>query len=267
MPALRLWLASGDEVVTVPGVGLFVAPCSREAAIFAVKAWHYLHVPPSGRCSYWGVWFDGVFDGAVIVSRGASPNIGRPFVLTQDRIAEVTRIALRPGHVAPVSQVLSVVRDLLRKSNPRLELLVSYADSRYGHDGRGVYGGAGWTYLGQTAREALLRVHGRERHARTISSKFGTRDLGWLRAHVDPNAARIDCPPKHKYALALTPAMREQLALLVQPYPTRDRGADSGTRGLPAEVVRRPGLGGRSTREGAAHIRPGRSIVYGAEHV
>jgi hypothetical protein len=215
---------------------------------------------PSGRAIYFGAWQGAEHAGCVVVSRGACANIGRPFDLRQDQIAEVTRIALRPGHVAPVSQVLAIVVRLLRRTNPGLELLVSYADQRQGHHG-GVYQAAGWTYLGETHREATLLLHGREVHARTVSSKFGTRDLGWLRAHVDPNAARIDCPPKHKYALPLSAAMHARLALLAQPYPTRDRSTGSGARGLPAEDFRRPGLNSASTREGAAQVRPDRSIV------
>jgi hypothetical protein len=237
--------------MTVPAKGLFVAPCSREAASFAVKAWHYSHVPPSGRCSHWGCWFDGVFDGAVIVSRGACANIGQPFGLSQNQIAEVTRIALRPGHMAPVSQVLATVVRLLHRANPGLELLISYSDQRQQHTGRGVYGACGWTYLGETAREATLRIHGREVHARTISSKYGSRDLRWLQVNVDPTAARVDCPPKHKWALALTPTMREQLVLLAKPYPKRPKEQAPAT--TPAGL------------EGATPIRPLQS--HEAAHV
>jgi hypothetical protein len=226
------------EVVTVPATGVLVKPCSREAALWAVLAYHYSRTPPSGRALYFGVWEDGTFIGSVIVSRGACANIGQPFSLSQDQIAEVTRIALRPGHVAPVSQVLAIVVRLLRRSNPGLELLVSYSDQRQGHDGRGVYGACGWTYLGETAREATLWIHGREVHARTVSSKYGTRDLAWLRASVDPHARRIDCPPKHRWALALSPTMRERLIVLAQPYPKREQSAESGTprsrRGSPS---------------------------------
>jgi hypothetical protein len=211
--------------LTIPANGLHVAPCSREAALFAVRSWHYSRTLPSGRCLYWGIWIGGAFIGVVVVSRGACANIGAPFDLTQDRIAEVTRIALRPGHAVPVSQVLAVVVRLLRRSNPGLELLVSYSDQRQGHDGRGVYGACGWTYLGETAREGTLWIHGREVHARTVSSKYGTRDIGWLRMNVDALARRIDCPPKHRWALALSPAMRERLALLAKPYPTRPKVA------------------------------------------
>jgi hypothetical protein len=242
--------------VTVPVADLFVGPVGRDAALWAVRAYHYSRTLPSGRCLYWGIWFDGVFIGVVVVSRGACANIGEPFKLGQNRIAEVTRIALRPGHAAPVSQVLSVVVRLLSRSNAGLALLISYSDQRQGHDGRGVYAACNWTYLGETAREATLWIHGREVHARTVSSKYGTRDLTWLRANVDPQARRIDCPPKHRWALALSPAMRERLIGMAQPYPTRDRSTDSGARGMPPEVVRRPGLSGRSTREGALRNDP-----------
>jgi hypothetical protein len=221
--------------VTVPATGLFVAPCSRDAATFACKAFHYSRTTPSGRCQHWGVWFDAGFDGVAIVSRGSCANIGRPFDLGQDQIAEVTRIALRPGHVAPVSQVLAIVVRLLRRSNPGLELLISYSDQRQQHTGRGVYAACNWTYLGETGREAMLWIHGREVHARTVSSKYGTRDLRWLLANVDPRARRIDCPPKHRWAFALTPTMRERLALLAKPYPKRPKAA--GISGCPADLA------------------------------
>jgi hypothetical protein len=245
-------MQTGGEVVTVRATGLFVAPCSREAALWAVKAHHYTRSLPSGRVLAFGVWEDGTFSGCLIVSRGACANIGKPFSLSQDQIAEVSRIALRPGHVAPVSQALTVTARLVHRSNPGLEVLISYADQRQGHDGRGVYGACGWTYLGETAREAMLWIDGHEVHARTVSSKYGTRDLAWLCANVDPQVRRIDCPPKHKYALALTAPMRERLALLARPLPRRERSIDSDAPG-----VLLPGEGG---------ARPTRSLHRDAPH-
>jgi len=244
-------LSAVSGPLTISASGLYVAPCSRDAALWAVRAYHYSRTLPSGRALYFGVWQDGTFIGCVIVSRGACANIGRRWNLKQDRVAEVTRIALRPGHVAPVSQVLAIVVRLLRRSNPRLELLMSYSDQRHGHDGRGVYGACGWTYLGETAREATLWIHGREVHARTISSKYKTRSLPWLQMHVDAQARRVDCPPKHRWALALSPAMRKRLIALAQPYPTRDRSIDSDARGPQAGVVTPSTPAAGTTRERA----------------
>jgi hypothetical protein len=252
--------------LTIPASGLYVAPCSREAALWAVRAYHYSRTLPSATALLYGVWEDGTFIGCVIVSRGACPNIGQPFGLSQDRIAEVTRIALCPGHVAPVSQVLAVVVRLLRRSNPGLELLISYADQRQQHHG-GVYQSSNWVYLGETQREALLWVNGRETHARTISSRYGTRDLQWLRENVDPHAARIDCPPKHKYALGLTPAMRKRLSQVAQPYPKKATEAQvSGARGAAdwGATPSTPGCGDH--QRGDSAMRSGRSTSSEVAH-
>jgi hypothetical protein len=166
--------------------------CSRQAASFAVKAWHYSRSMPSGRLICLGVWEFDRYIGCLVFGRGASSQIASPFGLRQEQICELCRIALSP-HQAPVSRILSIAIRLLQKQSPNLSAVVSYSDQRRGHDGRGVYGACGWTYLGETAREATLWVRGREVHARTVSSKHGTRDLGWLRANVDPQARR-PCP-------------------------------------------------------------------------
>jgi hypothetical protein len=89
-------------------------------------------------------------------------------------------------------------------------------------------------------------------HARTVSSRFGTRDVRWLRENVDPQVRRVDCPPKFKYALGLTPEMRARLAILTRPFPKREQGAQSGT---PA------------TRPGGVSIRPARSMRSGMPDV
>jgi len=252
--------------VTVPATGLFVAPCSREAALVAVRCWHYSRTLPSGRCLYWGIWFDGVFIGVVVVSRGSCQHIGTALHLRQDQVAEVTRIALTPDHVPPVSQVLAVVVRLLKKANPGLVALVSYADSREHHDGRGVYGGAGWIYLGPTHKEATLWLHGKEVHARTVSSKFKTRSLRWLQANVDPNATRIINPVKHKWALGLTPVMRERLAVMAQSNPTRDGGVASAHAGRNAGCLL-PSVAGSTREETGAIPDPVAPFVHEAAHV
>ncbi len=198
---------------------------------------------PSGRLVTIGAWEDGAFIGAVVFGRGASSEIGSPFRLRQDQICELCRIALAQ-HETPVSRILSIAVKLLRKQSPDLRAVISFADPEHGHDGRGVYAAARWTYLGETAREALLYVYGRETHARTISSRYGTRDLRWPQANVDPHARRIDCPPKHKYALGLTPDMCARLARLAQPYPNRSREGSRASaatgRLLPVEAGATP---------------------------
>lgn len=217
-----------------------------EAMLFSVRAWHYSCSLPASRRVGIGAWEAGRFIGCLIFSRGACQNIGRPFGLWQDHVAELTRIALGQ-HATPTSRVLAIAVRLLRRHCPDLRLIVSYADPAHGHDGRGTYVACGWVYAGLTHPESLVRVNGRLRHPRSVGSRYGCRDVQWLQAHVDPDAARVATVPKHRYLFPLDDDMRAQVASIAQRYPTRERSIDSDALGSPP-------------REGGA--RPTRSLHH-----
>jgi hypothetical protein len=222
-----------------PLVPLLMALCSHTAADFACRRDHYAGGLPAARKTCFGVWEWARFVGALVFSRGACQHIGRPFGLPQTQVCELTRVALST-HATPVSRILSIGCKLLRQHCPGLRLIVSFADPRHGHHG-GIYAGAGWFYLGTTNAEALIRLHGREIHARTVASRYGTRDLHWLQQHVDPAAARVVCTPKHRYVLPLDDSMRRQLAPRVQPYPKRPKEqAPACPAGLGSATLTRP---------------------------
>jgi len=240
--------------------------CSREAATFAVKAWHYSRSMPAGRLVCVGGCENEKFIGSVIFGRGASSEIHSPFGLQQSEVCELCRVALGP-HSAPTSQVVSIAVRLLRRFCPGLRLLVSFADPERGHHG-GIYQAMGWLYLGTTHRESLIRLNGRLRHPRTVASRYRTRSIDWLREHVAADAGHVRTLPKHRYVLPLDNAMREQLAPRVQPYPKalvveRDRSTESGARGAQAGVLS-PYPGGGPTREGTLRNDPVAPLVHEA---
>src|SRR4051794_28210828 len=101
--------------------------CSRDAATFAVKAWHYSRSMPAGRLVTIGAWEGGTFVGAVVFGRGASSEINTPLGIGQDEVCELCRVALGP-HAAPTSRVVTIAVRLLRRFCPGLRLIVSYAD-------------------------------------------------------------------------------------------------------------------------------------------
>ena len=103
--------------------------CSRAAATFAVKAWHYSRSMPSGRLVCVGAWDAGSFIGAVIFGRGASSEIHSPFGLQQDHICELCRVALGP-HQVPTSRIVACAVRLLRRQSPRLRLIVAISFTR-----------------------------------------------------------------------------------------------------------------------------------------
>lgn len=240
--------------------------CSREAALFAVRQFHYSHSLPAGRLVTLGAWERETFVperffGAIVFGRGASSEIGSPFGLRQSQVCELCRVALGP-HTAPTSQVVSIAIRLLRRFCPGLRSIISYADPEHGHVGT-LYQAMNWLFIGCTNRESLIRLNGRLLHPRTVASRYRTRSIDWLRHHVAADAAHVRTLPKFRYVLPLDAAMREQLAPRVQPYPkalvlNATEAQVSGARGPQAGALPSTPAAG-TTREGLAHVQAGRS--------
>lgn len=227
--------------------------CSYEAALHAVKRWHYSRCLPGGRLVKIGVWEGGKFVGCVIFSHGACANIARPYGLTQMQVCELTRVAL-DQHRTPVSRIVAISLGILRRYCPGLRLVVSFADITKGHHG-GIYQAGGWIYTG-VADSYAIRIHGKLRHPRSIGSKYGRQDLAWLREHVDPRADRIEGLDKHRYLMPLDAETRTKVSRLAKPYPKRVGSSDGAAPGhqpgeggsnptptLDARRIRKPGRG------------------------
>lgn len=200
---------------------LRVAWTTHQAARFAVEHYHYSAVLPTPPLLPIGAWEDEAFIGAVIYSRGAASNIGKPFGLSQQEVCELTRVALTTHH-APVTQILADSVRLLRASNPGLRLIVSYADPNQGHHG-GIYQAANWLYLGQGKPLKRYRSKdGRLWHSRMISASGWQKVYGEYRpVHRFRDCEAIVEEGKHKYVLPLDRGMRRQILPLAQEYPGR----------------------------------------------
>ena len=199
---------------------LKVAPCGHAAAEYAVKHWHYSNSLPVPPRTTFGVWEDGKFIGTVIFSRGASPDLGKRYGLTQTECCELTRVALAE-HTAPVSQVVAAAISALRAHSPGLRLIVSFADPHYGHHG-GIYQAGNWLYLGETSPGVEFRdKNGKRWHSRQLS-KTGTRkQFGVERKVPKPSEmTQVKTPGKHRYVMPLDRGMRRKLQPLAQPYPS-----------------------------------------------
>lgn len=207
---------------------LNVAFCSREAAAYACKRWHYSHCTPAGKLITLGVWEHGQFAGSVVFGRGANNHIGSRYRLEQTEVCELVRIALTK-HETPVSRIVAIALKFLRANSPGLRLIVSYADPEQGHHG-GIYQAANWLYVGPSQAQRELVVNGEDMHKRSAGSRWGTASPARLRAmtkmHVDYGPVRW----KHTYLLPLDGVMRAQIAPLAKPYPKRPErtGATNG---------------------------------------
>lgn len=190
--------------------------CSHAAAKCAVERWHYSKTMPVPPQQALGVWEGTSFVGAVVFAKGANYRINEFFGLAKSEVAELVRVALKPGHAAPVSQVLKYAMQMVRLKNPGLRLFVSYADTNEGHHG-GIYQAGGWVYLGMTSPSVAYESGGMMLHKRAFTGKnYGKQALA---LPSDAVAHRRD--GKHRYAIGLDKLMREWLEKRRQAYPKR----------------------------------------------
>lgn len=183
---------------------------THEAAKYACQNWHYSKCLPAGALVKIGVWENSKFIGVVLFSRGATPNLCKPYGLTQTECCELTRIALK-SHKTPVSKILSIALKFFRQRNPKMRLIVSFADVSEGHHG-GIYQATNWIYTGKSSDAKFGLLNGKEIHPRTISTmtKIQKSKLSWILK-----------PGKHRYLMPLDDGIKKKIVVLSKPYPKR----------------------------------------------
>ena len=194
--------------------------CSAKAATYATKKWHYTGTtgtPPQVRV---GAWERGAFVGVVLFARGANKNIGRPYGLEQIECCELVRVALSDSHESPTSRIVSRSIRLLKGKEPKLRLVVSYADKNQDHEGV-IYQAMNWIYTGETSSSYMYKwKDGNFYHQREVSATGKKPYYGQLRIVPKINECeKIPQLGKHKYLYPLDKAIRRQVEALSKPYP------------------------------------------------
>lgn len=194
---------------------------TAEAASFACKRWHYTGKMPNSGVKI-GIWEGDTFVGVILFGVGAAnATNGKAYGLaTSHEIAELQRVAMKPGHRYPVSRCISIAVRMLRRHSPRLRMIISFADTEQGHHG-GIYQAGNWIYTGKSAAQREYVVHGKRKHAKTIHSRGWVQNEEWLRANVDPAARLVLVPGKHRYLMPLDDDLRPRILALAKPYPKR----------------------------------------------
>jgi len=193
---------------------------THEAAKFACENWHYSETMPVPPIVKIGVWENSKYIGVILFSRGASPDLLKPYGLTQYEGCELTRVALSK-HETPVSRILSIAFKFLKKNSQKLRLIVSFADQSKGHHG-GIYQATNWTYCGLSSPSAEYWKDGKRWHPRTLSENGYIVLFGQKRKVPKPSECKkIKVPGKHRYLLPLDEEMRKRILPLSKPYPKR----------------------------------------------
>ena len=209
--------------------------CSRAAAKYAVEHWHYSKSLPVPPCNYLGCWESDGFIGVLVFSRGTARHGAAEYGLKHTEFVELTRIAFRK-HFAPVSRVLSIAFNLVKRLNPGLRLIVSFADPNQGHLGV-IYQASNCCFVGQKQPTVeYVGPDGKQWHSRMVSPTGSKKVFGRYRPVWKPDqCAKVKLLGKFKYLMPLDPAMRRQIEPLRKPYPKRVRSVDSDTSANHAE--------------------------------
>ncbi len=214
---------------------------THKAAKFACENWHYAKKMPVNKTVKIGIWEDFKFIGVIIFSPGATPSLYKTYNISQQQGCELTRIALTI-HKTPVSKMLSLALTFLKKSNPGMELVISFADTKQGHHG-GIYQATNWIYVGVAGPRRLPKLKGKFIHERSLSvlvksGKAKRSDCEWVKAE-----------PKHKYLYPLNNEMKFKIETLRKPYPKRAPEAEASMRLSTTEEI------GGSSPTSALHIQ------------
>ena len=209
-------------------LGLHVGWCNITAAKYACRKWHYSRTTPCFKTNSFGVWYDGEFVGSIIYGLGGGRiTDGTKYGLRKHfDMAELCRVALT-SHTFQTSQAISYSIRLLKKKNPNLKMLISFADASQGHHG-GIYQAGGWIYTGMFKGQDEVVVNGQSYHPRSAQAKFGNTSIAYLRS-IDPNACKKVGAGKHRYLMPLTKQLKKRIVQLSKPYPKRVSSDTSDT--------------------------------------
>lgn len=206
-------------------MSLLITPCSHDAAKYAVMNWHYSQQMPIGKLISYGVWENEVYIGAVIYGRGASPELGSAYGLTQIECCELVRVALNK-HEASVSQIVAQTIKTLKESNSGLRLIVSFADPERDHKGI-IYQAMNWIYCGQSSPSKEYYYKGKWFHSRMLRpTGFGTvPEIAKLSKEQQKQLPIREMKGKYRYIYPLDKAMRRKVDKLRLPYPSAVEGS------------------------------------------
>lgn len=195
---------------------------SHEAAKFACVNWHYSKCLPIGKLVKVGAWEDDKYIGCIIYSRGTAKDLGTKYGLTQAECVELTRVALT-AHNAPVSKMLALSLKFLKRSNPKIKLVVSFAARSENHHG-GIYQATNWIYTGESAANSDAIYQGRRVPNRVIGlikKRYGMTEKELIDKGILSDIRRLS---KHRYLMPLDDKIKQRVAKLAQPYPKRTKG-------------------------------------------
>lgn len=190
---------------------------SKEAIDYACKYFHYAKKTPIATCSYSVFNDNNEWCGVIIYGRGNNKDIGTRYNLSQGQIVELLRVALN-GKQEQTSKALSISLRLLKKDNPLVKLVVSYADTGQNHKGI-IYQATNW-YFDYISKPCAPSIYIKEKN-KTIHNR-NWQEKGKKKYYKDlvssGKASYIFQKPKIKYLYPLDKQTESLCKNLAKPY-------------------------------------------------
>lgn len=188
---------------------------SPKAVRFAIMNYHYSKSIPLAQCAY-SVFNDlKIWCGVIVYSIGANNSIAKPYELNQGNVCELVRVALN-GKQESTTKAISISIVLLKKENPLIKLIISYADPYQNHIGI-IYQAGNWLYQGRMGTNPDEYIyHNKRYHGRSFRKQFGSHTK-----YVEKGLEIVKGSDKHKYVYPLDKSLTPLCKSLSKPYPKK----------------------------------------------
>ena len=185
---------------------------SRKAIEYACKNFHYAKIVPAHAFGFSVFNIKNEWCGVITYGGGAGAYMGSPYGLTFGKYLELNRMALN-GKQESTSKAMSISIKLIKKMNPTIKLLISYADKGQNHLGI-IYQSTNWYFVDESESSGEeVYYKGKWSHNRTPSEKLSKENYRLLKKRVKAG--------KYKYLYPLTIDMKELCEKLKKPYPKK----------------------------------------------
>jgi|9_EtaG_2_1085328.scaffolds.fasta_scaffold16814_1 hypothetical protein len=121
---------------------------SAKAIKYACLKFHYSKVCPAHAFGYSVFNKKNEWCGVILFGGGAGAFMGSPFGLKYGQYLELNRMALN-GKQESTSKAMSIAINLIKKHNPTVKLLISYADKGQDHIGT-IYQATNWYFVDES---------------------------------------------------------------------------------------------------------------------
>ena len=195
----------------------------RKSIVSFIEKHHYSHNVNGVQSIYhFGLFREGNFGlptmiGAMMYAYPSMPSTAAKYnPINPNRCLELRRLVCVDDTLKNTESYFIGQTFKWLKEYTDMEVIVSFADTHYGHDGV-IYKATNFEYLGETSKGQVLMVDGKEMHSRSMNQKKRpySREIKRRYDNGDENIFFKDRSPKKIYVYYLDKKIKRKIKKLV----------------------------------------------------